>query len=189
MPYDNGAARDLLVQLLRQPRRAVLLVGSGSSIPIGYPSWGQLIVELRDRVVPELAAFPDEDLLARASLIRTSLEQYPDRVDRRRLYEQYFSDRFRPRNPSHALFHRTLVQLPFCGMVTTNYDPTIESAATYVWMNNGQDRQCETVDLCTSPPHLVFRLRHKADLPCGPSHRIQPCAARPVDHDGRQHKQ
>jgi len=30
----------------------------------------------------------------------------------RRLYEQYFSNRLRARNPSHALVHRTLVQLP-----------------------------------------------------------------------------
>ena len=157
MPYDNAAARDLLVQLLRRPRRAVLLVGSGISIPVGYPSWGQLITELRNRVVPELLTFPDENLLSRASLIRTTLEQYPDRVDRRRLYEQYLSERFRPRTPSHALVHRTLIQLPFCGLVTTNYDPSIESAATYVWMNNGEDRQCGTVDLCSSAPHFVFR--------------------------------
>lgn len=157
MPFDNGAARDLLAQLLRQPRRAVLLVGAGSSIPVGYPSWPQLIIELRDQVVPELTTFPDGDLLSHASAIRATLEQHADRVDRRRLYEQYFSNRFRPLTPSHALFHRTLIQLPFCGFATTNYDPTIESAATYVWMNNGQDRQCEAVDLCSSPPHLIFR--------------------------------
>ena len=134
MPFNNEAAKRGLIQLLRGSRRALLLVGAGSSIPVGYPSWPLLLEELRAAVVPELTQFPDVDLLSRAELIRKTLSLYPDRVDRRRQYEQLLSGRFGPRTPSHTAFHRTLVQLPFCGFVTTNYDPIIESAATYVQM-------------------------------------------------------
>ena len=41
-------------------------------LDVGYPSWSQLISELRDQVAPELLAFPDGDLTSRASLIRIS---------------------------------------------------------------------------------------------------------------------
>ncbi len=156
MPYDNEGAKRALIQLLRGSRRAVLLVGAGSSIPVGYPSWPQLLEELRTAVVPELAQFPDVDLLSRADLVRTTLAAYPDHVDRRRQYEQFLSRRFGPRAPSHAPFHRTLVQLPFCGFVTTNYDTTLESAATLVQIRAGNDLQCETIDLCGDSPNHAF---------------------------------
>jgi hypothetical protein len=156
VPFDNEAAKRGLIQLLRGSRRAVLLVGAGSSIPVGYPSWPQLLEELRTAVIPELAQFPEMDLLSRAELIRTTLRSYPDHVDRRRQYEQLLSRRFGPRAPSHASFHRTLVQLPFCGFVTTNYDPTIESAATYVQISTGNDFQCGTIDLCGDSPNHAF---------------------------------
>lgn len=156
MPFDNEAAKRGLIQLLRGSRRAVLLVGAGSSIPVGYPSWPQLLEELRTAVIPELAQFPEMDLLSRAELIRTTLRSYPDQLDRRRQYEQLLSARFGPRTPSHAPFHRTLVQLPFCGFVTTNYDPIIESAATYVQVSAGNDFQCGTIDLCGDSPNHAF---------------------------------
>ena len=156
MPFDNEAAKRALIQLLRGSRRAVLMVGAGSSIPVGYPNWPQLLEELRRGVVPELTQFPDVDLLSRAELIQTTLLSYPDHVDRRRQYEQLLSHRFGPRTPSHAAFHRTLVQLPFCGFVTTNYDPIIESAATYVQISAGNDFQCGTIDLCGDSPNHAF---------------------------------
>ena len=77
MPFDNEAAKRGLIQLLRGSRRALLLVGAGSSIPVGYPSWPQLLEELRAAVVPELTQFPDVDLLSRAELIQTTLLLHP----------------------------------------------------------------------------------------------------------------
>ena len=156
VPFDNDVAKRGLIRLLRGSRRAVLLVGAGSSIPVGYPSWPQLLEELRAEVTPELRRFPDTDLLSRAELIRTTLSSYPNHVDRHRQYQQLLSQRFGPRTPSHAAFHRTLVQLPFSGLVTTNYDPTIESAATYVRITAGNDSPCGTIDLCSDPPNQVF---------------------------------
>jgi hypothetical protein len=100
VPFDNEAAQRGLIQLLRGSRRAVLLVGAGSSTPVGYPSWSQLLEELRTAVIPVLAQFPEMDLLSRAELIRTILRSYPDHVDRRRQYEQLLSARFGPRTSS-----------------------------------------------------------------------------------------
>ena len=158
MPFNNQAAKGALIELLRGSRRAVLLVGSGTSIPVGYPSWPQLLDELRNSVVPELAQFPvDLDLLGRAELVRTALKAHRDRVDRQRQFDQYLSGRFAPRTPSHTQVHRTLVRLPFCGFVTTNYDPAIEAAATYVQVGAGRDIQCEPIDLCSDSPDHSFR--------------------------------
>lgn len=158
MPFDNQAPKGALIELLRGSRRAVLLVGSGTSIPVGYPSWPQLLDELRNSVVPELAQFPvDLDLLGRAELVRTALKAHRDRVDRQRQFDQYLSGRFASRTPSHTQVHRTLVRLPFCGFVTTNYDPAIEAAATYVQVGAGRDFQCEPIDLCSDSPDHAFR--------------------------------
>lgn len=165
MPFDNEGATVGLIQLLSGSRRAVLLVGAGASIPVGYPSWPGLLEELRSSVVPELAQFPEElDLLSRAELIRTTLKSHPDRDDRQSQFDQHLSGRFARRTPSHTQLHRTLVQLPFCGFVTTNYDPAIEVAATQVQVTDGQDFQCETIDLCSDSPDHTFRfLRRLGD--------------------------
>jgi len=157
LAFDNKGAKEQLIKLLRQPRQALLVVGSGSSVPLGYPTWQQLLDELRARVVPELACFPTGDLLERASLIKRFLDQYDDRTARLRQYEQYLSERFKQHNPGHAFFHRTLVQLPFCGIVTTNYDPVLEHAATFVGVQNGHSAQCITIDLCSCEHFLVFQ--------------------------------
>lgn len=161
MPFDNQGAKNGLVQLLRGSRRAVLLLGAGTSIPVGYPSWPGLLEELRSSVIPELAQFPEElDLLSRAELIRTTLKGHPDRDDRQRQFDQHLSGRFARRTPSHTQLHRTLVQLPFCGFVTTNYDPALEAAATQVQVTDGQDFQCETIDLCSDSPQRTEPVLH-----------------------------
>ena len=158
MPFDNGAARNELVELLRQRRRPLLLVGSGSSQFVGYPSWPRLLDELRERVVPELPFPAGLDLLQKASFIRNGLESFDNRRDRQRQYRQYLEATFRQRTgaPNHAPFHRTLVQLPFCGVASTNYDPVIESAINSLRFQKGLDSECHAIDLCGHKPHRVF---------------------------------
>ena len=158
MAFDNGAARVELVNLLRQPRQALLLMGSGSSRFVGYPSWPQLVDGLQQLVIPE-RPFPDGlDLLQKASFIRKVLDTFDDRKDRERQYRQHLEATFRPRagGPSHAAFHRTLVQFPFCGIATTNYDPVAEAAVGAVRFQKGLDVGCHPIDLCAKKPHRVF---------------------------------
>ena len=184
VPFDNQAAKGALIELLRGSRRAVLLVGSGTSIPVGYPSWPQLLDELRNSVVPELAQFPiDLDRLGRAELVRTALKAHRDRVDRQRQFDQYLSGRFAPRTPSHTQVHRTLVRLPVCGFVTTNYDPAIRRrplTSKWVWTRlpmrthrSGSDSSTstftiETPRLSRASQGLRCGLRWRGRIP-GPS--------------------
>lgn len=82
MAFDNGAAKAELVKLLRQHGQALPLVGSGSSRFTGYPSWSQMLDELRHAVIPE-QPFPDDlDLLQKASFIRRSLEGFECRFSK-----------------------------------------------------------------------------------------------------------
>jgi hypothetical protein len=153
MAYDNVAARAELLRRLRVPRQVLLLVGAGSSRFVDYPLWGDLLDSLRHDVVPD-DPFPAglDDLLLRAEFIRTTLDAYPDREDRLRQYRTCLQNIFRPKQgrPGHAPFHRTLVRLPFCGIVTTNYDSVVESAVSYSAFEQGADVNCHTIDLCVA---------------------------------------
>jgi hypothetical protein len=156
--FDNGAARKQLITVLREEHHALLLVGSGSSRFVGYPGWHELVEALRKQVIPELAFPADLDLLQKANFIRTELETFDDRTDRQRQYRGYLEATFRPHNsaPNHTAFHRILVQLPFCGIATTNYDAVIESAVSSLRFEKGLDSNCHSIDLCTRKPHRVF---------------------------------
>ncbi len=67
------------------------MVGSGSSQFVGYPGWTVLVDDLRAAVIPELPFPPGLDLLARASFVEKRLEDYPNRIDRRRQYLQHLN--------------------------------------------------------------------------------------------------
>jgi len=160
MPFDNTAARADLVARLSVPRQTVLLVGAGSSLSLGYPSWPGLIDELRRQVIPDDEFPPDViELPDRADFIRTKLAEYADHVDRLRQYRASLTNLFRPGNgrPGPGAFHRTLVRLPFCGIVTTNYDAVIETAVSHSAFEDGHDINCHPVDLCAADKvPLVF---------------------------------
>jgi hypothetical protein len=140
-----------LAALLRQRGVAVLLVGAGSSRFIGYSGWGELLERLRHTVIPSIA-FPEglSDLLDRASFIRTEAMRSPDPAARLADYHSFLRESFRPRINAlnHHPFHRTLVRLPFCGIVTTNYDEVLESAIAWNRVRSDLDPLCESLDLC-----------------------------------------
>ena len=155
--FANDDARRQLTEVLQQPRQALLLVGSGSSQFVGYPSWPDLLNQLREEVIPE-EPFPSGlDFLAKASFVQAHLRQYHDSEDRHRQYRQHLEATFRPR-PQHNYddFHRTLAQMPFCGVATTNYDSVLELAIGSVRAENALDVQCHPIDLCIDRPHRVF---------------------------------
>jgi hypothetical protein len=157
MPFDNSFARGELIKLLGTPRQALLLVGSGSSRFVGYPSWRRLVEQLREEVTPE-APFPDDlDLLHKASFVQRTLETFENRKDRQRQFRDYLENTFKPREngPTHASLHRTLAQLPICGLATTNYDPVLEAALTTVRVQKGLS-PCQSIDACANHRHRVF---------------------------------
>ena len=155
--FDNDEARRQLTEVLRHPRQALLLVGSGSSQFVGYPSWPALLDQLRKELIPEEPFTSGLDLLEKANFIQTRLRAYADSEGRQRQYRQYLEATFRPRTQrNYEDFHRTLVQMPFCGVATTNYDSVLESAIGSVRAENDLDVQCHSIDLCINRPHRVF---------------------------------
>jgi tetratricopeptide (TPR) repeat protein len=104
------------------------LVGAGSSVRAGYPTWGQLIDSLKVRV---LATHPDksdhvEDLISGCDFLVLAAEL---RVLLGTLeYNTFMTEMFSPRQPSFQQFHKDLLRLPFRHILTTNYDPILELA-------------------------------------------------------------
>jgi len=139
-----------LIPLLRE-RRGVLMVGAGSSAIIGYPPWKELANELREKVAPDLPELPEEpmptsdDILKHLDRIKKSAANNPEKIEE---YYRVLDRTFAPRKDcqNHTKFHSTLIELGFCGLVTTNYDTVLESAAGEVC--KGKCNYCEPIDLC-----------------------------------------
>ena len=147
--HDNDGMHELF-SLLRE-RRGVLMVGAGSSAIVGYPHWGRLINELRKKFAPELPELPEKPKPTPGDILRYSDQIKKSANDSGRIEEYYeFLDRtFAPRENRQDCteFHCALIELGFCGLVTTNYDLVLESTARAV--NEGRDyRRCESIDLC-----------------------------------------
>ena len=155
--FDNSDAKRQLVETLRQRKHALLLIGSGSSQFVGYPSWPDLLDQLRRKVVPD-DPFPDGlDLLKKASFIHMRMKSYEDYADRKRQFREHIESTFRPRpSQNYVEFHKTLLQLPFCGVATTNYDEVLEIAIKVIRSEDGLEPHCHSIDLCDERPHRVF---------------------------------
>ena len=118
-----------LVQLLRTGE-AIGLVGAGASAPL-YPLWTQLVEQLADRVRgadesqrefwrEQAGTEPD----ATAKQIRDALDPGEYAQAMREIFGYRSREQGGPFTPTHG----ALVQLPFQGFVTTNYDPCLEEA-------------------------------------------------------------
>jgi hypothetical protein len=110
----------------------IAFVGSGTSVPSGYPTWSGLLDRLRDaadeadprgpRQLPPLAERDGAaDLLWEA-------EEYRRRLGPNR-YQPFLHDEFEPNGKPPGAALMALVALPFKDIITTNYDELIEQAA------------------------------------------------------------
>ena len=154
--FDNNEAQAQLTELLRKPQAALLLVGSGSSRFVGYPSWSDLISRLRNRLIPDIP-FPQElkslssgKLLAASEFIINKIEKHSSHAKKLNEYHYELETIFRPKSgkSNYEQFHQTLVRLPFCGVVTTNYDTVLESAIGSIRKEDEIDPRCHSIDLC-----------------------------------------
>ncbi len=117
---------------------AFLWVGAGLSIPAGYPSWTQLIERLRGASVEPLQDVSDP-LQAIDAFVR---------VNGTGLLSQQLQDIFEYKPP--LLYHQELIQLPWKGIITTNYDELLEDALKRcgeVSVGSGNRQQRETSSL------------------------------------------
>jgi hypothetical protein len=73
-------------------------------------------------------------------------------------YHNYLEKTFEPRTDRpklHDDLHVALVRLRFCGLVTTNYEPVIESAAAEAFTDNTGAFRCDSIDLCDERVYRV----------------------------------
>jgi hypothetical protein len=127
---DNQRAKAELIDACIS-QESVLVAGAGLSKRLGYPLWNELLGDLRGLSV-SLAArsdgrlqLPDDcagDPLCYADQLRAQIEARPNGLAR---YHAFLRKRFERRGPRDAL-HRQLIELPFRGIVTTNYDPALD---------------------------------------------------------------
>jgi SIR2-like domain len=111
----------------------VLIIGSGCSVRLRYPTWPGLLTKLTglahmiasDRGKEFRPAEPDppQDLLRYADEIKQFINVCDGRLDR---YYGFLSGEFRERPVDD--FHRLLVRIPSRGILTTNYDPSLDLA-------------------------------------------------------------
>lgn len=114
-----------LVDALRN-RDAILFVGAGVSMNVGLPSWGKLVAEIASRVEY------DEDIFSQTGDYLTLAEYYLLRHKNlgklRSWMDTEWHSADKRDNVEKSEIHRTLVQLPFNKIYTTNYDRYLEWA-------------------------------------------------------------
>lgn len=107
---------------------AFAIVGAGSSVSAGYPTWVALLQGLADLAdecssgLPQIP--PDGDKLAYAQAIRDWIVGCRG--------QEFFDGELAKifvRDPQLTPFHDDLLRLPFRGFGTTNYDSTLRDAA------------------------------------------------------------
>lgn len=154
MRLENETAKRQLVSTLKSGR-AVLLAGSGSSKFVGYPLWGQLVEDMRQRFAPHLAWPVDIAPMTFASSIVDEIRRTRQLTDYYNFLERTF-ERRPDRARLHDDLHVDLVQLRFCGLVTTNYESVIESAVTEAFASDIGPFHCECIDLCHDRVYRLF---------------------------------
>lgn len=152
--YDNADAKKKLVAALRT-KQSVLLSGAGTGISVGYPSWRQLVEMLRKMFADHLTWPHDAIEITFANEIVAEIRKN----GKEHAYHNFLYNTFGPPrdgSPQHNDLHLALVRLPFCGLVTTNYERVIESAVSEAFAANGVPQFCEEIDLCVEP-YPVFQ--------------------------------
>jgi hypothetical protein len=109
---------------------AILFVGAGCSVPLGYADWPSLMEDLEQLAINCGGAFKadtkmrKQDSLRYADELKDHIRNVTGHLGRyyQRLYRLY-----EEKVPAFDELHQMLVQLPTRGIVTTNYDPALEA--------------------------------------------------------------
>jgi hypothetical protein len=118
---ETNAGR-ALIALLRQ-RRMLLFVGAGLSFDLGYPLWDSYLEALEEKLGAK--APPTDDPLVRAEWIKQAFVEAKRRND----YLAHIQRTFGPKPASqYTLLQRAFLRFGFRGVMTTNFDPSLENA-------------------------------------------------------------
>lgn len=124
---ENEERKRELIELVASGE-AVLIVGAGSSVRVGYVTWDALISALENlanECGEGLERRRRNDPLAYTEDIKSHISKAMSGLGR---YYALLQNLFSPKNPPFDDFHRKLVSLPFRGILTTNYDTVLEAA-------------------------------------------------------------
>lgn len=156
IPDDNEENERKLIEYICSGE-SLLMVGAGCSKIVGYPLWGELIKLMEEELETHLEdtgktfSFrkieEEEDDLSYSTRLIEALE--PSR------YHAFMTRTFGPKY--HSPSHIHLLDLPFRGILTTNYDPTLETALAEVNIkNNINDHDPRIIlDEGTSPAMIL----------------------------------
>jgi tetratricopeptide (TPR) repeat protein len=128
----NRAVFKSLKALLRD-RQASVFVGAGASAGL-YPLWGDFIEQLADHAVAEGKASPSDAKRWKKDTKSTPQQKINNILRKLEdpLYRQFLQTTFAPKKGTdgrrYTKAHAALIQLPFKGYVTTNYDPSLDFA-------------------------------------------------------------
>ncbi len=118
---DTDAGRALLALLREQ--QMLLFAGAGLSVGPGYPLWDRYLADLEKELGAE--APPMDDPLDRAEWIKQSFVSAQRRDD----YLAHIQKTFGPKPASpYTPLQLALLRLGFRGVITTNFDPSLEHA-------------------------------------------------------------
>ena len=123
---ENEERKRELIDLVAS-EEAILIVGAGSSARVGYVTWDGLMQGLEDlanRCGAGLDQTRKDDPLEYAEAIKSHIEKTDD-IGK---YYDLLDQLFKPKSPAYDEFHRLLIDLPFRGILTTNYDTVLEEA-------------------------------------------------------------
>jgi hypothetical protein len=129
--YDIGTNLDDLAKVMAL--RPLALIGAGASVASGYPSWGDLLEALEERI--KRSATPNT-VSPKLKMVLDKLGDpawHAEELVRRlgdQAFCQYIQDTFQSPKPPLAVseVHKALATLGFRHYLTTNYDPCMEEA-------------------------------------------------------------
>jgi hypothetical protein len=143
----------------------LLFVGAGLSFDLGYPLWSKYLDMLETDLGPEAldeeqdAKVSESGLLVRAERIKQAYWDAQRQDDYLAHIEQTFG---RKSVPPYTQLQLALIRFGFRGVVTTNFDPSLENALTAENCAGGRG-VCNALDLGGPRSFAIFDfLRHAA---------------------------
>ena len=127
---ENAGRKRELIELIVSGE-AVLMVGAGSSARVGYETWNGLLEKLEELAIQCGEGFETDNLKRKEKALEYAEEiksHIRENINDLAIYYNLLYEFFEPKSPNYDEFHRLLVDLPFRGILTTNYDTVLEAA-------------------------------------------------------------
>lgn len=155
MVYSEENAKQSLVQLLRS-KKAILFAGAGCSRFANYPDWDELVNKLQKELTPHLTPPQETNRLQLVDVVKQQL--ISEGQTREDAYYNFLFNEFSPKTVKFdSVFHVPLVQLGFCGIITTNYDRVLEDAVNQAYTVDGNLVNCQDLSLRDDIEIRIFK--------------------------------